>query len=254
MNDLQGTMEVLLAREEKHYRVTLNPYYFKPTLMENLRKPWIKYFFASSGMCQDDRTIGEYAAFYLDRATVVYSVNTVGEYHKLALSVSHLSLKLHGHYGLYSYEHTVKGEPATVKDMEENEGRILRAMTWNMHPPVPSFFVKEYLKGIEDCADIAVFIDVTKKLFEIVVCSVQTTKFKPSAIAVAGMTMAATLMESGRIPSHLSTIIEQLQLVSNKEALQVYSVILSGIQTENMKRFLVTCHEFHHKKKNAMNN
>lgn len=235
-------MDVLYAREEKHYRNTLNPYYFKSTVIENWRKPWLKYFFASSGMYQDDRSIGEYAAFYLDRVTSVNNINTPGEYEKLALSVSHLSLKLHGNYDTQSYESTVKNKSISTKDMQNNESKVLQAMAWNMHPPVPSFFVKEYLNNVEDSTDLRVFTDITKKLCETVILAVQTTKFKPSTIAITGMIMTEKLVD---LPPHIHTIIKRLE--ANTEIFEeVYNIMLSAIETENMKDFVSQCHDFHY--------
>jgi Cyclin, N-terminal domain/Cyclin, C-terminal domain len=160
------------------------------------------------------------AAYYLDLCVERGVVESRQEFQLAAMTALQLAIKL--------YDSTVVKLDSMIKlgrglfteqDVIDMETKMLNALKWQVHPPTPICFLRQFLRLLPpSVAPLARYMvaEVTRFIAEISVCLCKFVDCPSSAVAYAGMLIAMERIDEAVLPLWQRQQIFQTMLIAAK--------------------------------------
>ena len=168
------------------------------------RQRIVEWMFGVVDHCSLRRDSVAIAAYYLDCCVERGVVATRVEFQLAAMTALQLAIKM--------YDSTVVKLDSMIKlgrglfteyDVINMESKMLSALTWNVHPPTPICFLRQYLRMLPPTVTPLsryVIAEVTRFIAEISVCLYKFVDCPSSIIAYAGMIIAMDKIDPNTLP------------------------------------------------------
>jgi Cyclin, N-terminal domain/Cyclin, C-terminal domain len=168
------------------------------------RQRIVEWMYGVVDHCNLRRDSVAVAAYYLDLSLINGLVVSRREFQLAAMTALQLAIKL--------YDSTLVKLDSMVKlgrglfneqDVIDMEIKMLRALNWNVHPPTPVCFLRQFLRLLPPTVvplTRYLIAEVTRFISEISVCLYKFVKYPPSVIAYAGMLLAIDRIDGATLP------------------------------------------------------
>ena len=169
------------------------------------RQRIIEWMFGVVDTCGLRRDSVAIAAYYLDLCVERNVIHSRQDFQLAAMTALQLAIKL--------YDSTVMKLDSMVKlgrglfseqDVIEMESKMLSALQWQVHPPTPVCYLRQFLQVLPPTVSpLTKYIlgEVTRFIAEISVCIYKFVRYSPSVIAYAGMLIAMERIDEIELPS-----------------------------------------------------
>jgi Cyclin, N-terminal domain/Cyclin, C-terminal domain len=193
------------------------------------RQRIVEWMFGVVDHCSLRRDSVAIAAYYLDLCVERGVVASRVEFQLAAITALQLAIKL--------YDSTVVKLDSMIKlgrglfseeDVVDMESKILTTLKWNVHPPTPICFLRQYLRILPPSVSPLsryVIAEVTRFIAEISVCLYKFVDCPSSMIAYAGMLIAMEKIDSNVLPPWQRQQIYDTMSTAAKLDLQCPSVV-----------------------------
>lgn len=184
------------------------------------RQRIVEWMFGVVDHCSLRRDSVAIAAYYLDLCVERGVVASRVEFQLAAMTALQLAIKM--------YDSTVVKLDSMIKlgrglftehDVISMESKMLTALTWNVHPPTPICFLRQYLRMLPSCVTPLsryVIAEVTRFIAEISVCLYKFVDCPSSIIAYSGMIIAMEKIDSNALPEwQRQQIFETMSISAN---------------------------------------
>lgn len=203
------------------------------------RQRIIEWMYGVIDHCQLRRDSVAIAAHYLDMLMERGVILSRDEFQIAAMTSLQLAIKLHDST-MVKLESMVKlGRGLfSEEDVENMERRILSSLNWQVNPPTSVCFLRQLLLLVPDSVPALsryTIAEVTRFISEVSVCLYKFVKYRPSVVALAGMNIAMSRMDSQTLPFPLREQI--LEGLASALHLQVHDPELIDA-TEDLRRSL----------------
>ena len=203
--DMEDLLETMRRQERSTYRRNdyLSQGQFAHIVDGSWRQRIVEWMFGVVDTCGLRRDSVAIAAYYLDLCVERDVIDSRQEFQLAAMTALQLAIKL--------YDSTVMKLDSMVKlgrglftenDVINMETKILKALKWQVHPPTPVCYLRQYLRLLpSDVSPLARYIvgEVTRFIAEISVCIYKFVKYPPSVIAYAGMLIAMERIDESEL-------------------------------------------------------
>jgi hypothetical protein len=168
------------------------------------RQRIVEWMFGVVDHCSLRRDSVAIAAYYLDLSVERGVVASRVEFQLAAMTALQLAIKM--------YDSTVVKLDSMIKlgrglfteyDVINMESKMLTALTWNVHPPTPICFLRQFLRMLPpSISPLSRYIiaEVTRFIAEISVCLYKFVDCPSSIIAYAGMLIAMEKIDANTLP------------------------------------------------------
>ena len=206
MDEISDIIAVMQLQESTVYR--RNDYLTVGSCSKVVDATWrqriVEWMFGVVDHCSLRRDSVAIAAYYLDLCVERGVVASRVEFQLAAMTALQLAIKM--------YDSTVVKLDSMIKlgrglftehDVISMESKMLTALTWNVHPPTPICFLRQYLRMLPPCVTPLsryVIAEVTRFIAEISVCLYKFVDCPSSIIAYAGMMIAMEKIDSNTLP------------------------------------------------------
>jgi Cyclin, N-terminal domain/Cyclin, C-terminal domain len=168
------------------------------------RQRIIEWMYGVVDHCALRRDSVAVATFYLDLCVERGLIKSRQEFQLSAMTALQLAIKL--------YDSTMVKLDSMVKlgrglfteeDVIEMESKMLAVLKWQVHPPTPACFLRQFLRLLP--AQMAassryMIAEVTRFISEISVCLYKFIKYPPSTVAYAGILIAMDRLDNLTLP------------------------------------------------------
>lgn len=170
--------------------------------------PWrqriVEWMFGVVDHCSLRRDSVAVATYYLDLSVQKKLISSRQEFQLAAMTALQLAIKLYDST-MVKLDSMVKlGRGLFVeKDVVEMERRMLDALRWQVHPPTPICFLRQYLRLLPDhVSPMTKYLvaEVTRFISEISICLYKFVDCLPSVVAYAGMLIAMERIDNVALP------------------------------------------------------
>ena len=180
------------------------------------RQRIVEWMFGVVDHCSLRRDSVAIAAYYLDLCVERGVVESRQEFQLAAMTALQLAIKL--------YDSTVVKLDSMIKlgrglfteqDVINMETKMLNALKWQVHPPSPICFLRQFLRLLPPTvAPLARYVvaEVTRFISEISVCLYKFVDCPSSAVAYAGMLIAMERIDEATLPQWQRQLIYQNML------------------------------------------
>ena len=168
------------------------------------RQRIVEWMFGVVDHCSLRRDSVAIAAYYLDLCVERGVVESRQEFQLAAMTALQLAIKL--------YDSTVVKLDSMIKlgrglfteqDVINMETKMLNALKWQVHPPSPICFLRQFLRLLPPTvAPLARYVvaEVTRFISEISVCLYKFVDCPSSLVAYAGMLIAMEIIDEATLP------------------------------------------------------
>jgi hypothetical protein len=168
------------------------------------RQRIVEWMFGVVDHCSLRRDSVAIAAYYLDLTVERGIIDSRQEFQLAAMTALQLAIKL--------YDSTVVKLDSMIKlgrglfkeqDVIDMEAKMLSALKWQVHPPTPICFLRQFLRLLPpSVAPLTRYMiaEVTRFISEISVCLYKFVPYPSSAVAYAGMLMAMERIDEAILP------------------------------------------------------
>jgi Cyclin, N-terminal domain/Cyclin, C-terminal domain len=168
------------------------------------RQRIIEWMFGVVDHCFLRRDSVAVAAYYLDVCVSRGIVANRQDFQLVAMTALQLAIKL--------YDTTVVKIDSMIKlgrgmfveqDVIDMEMKMLAVLKWQVHPPTPICFLRQFLRLLPNTASPAtryMITEVTRFVTEITVCLYRFVVFPSSTVAYAGMLVAMARINTKQLP------------------------------------------------------
>lgn len=208
LEEIEDTLRVMRKQESTIYR----RFDYLATQMDisdkvvdgSWRQRIVEWMYGVVDHCNLRRDSVAVAAYYLDLSLINGLVVSRREFQLAAMTALQLAIKL--------YDSTLVKLDSMVKlgrglfneqDVIDMEVKMLEALNWNVHPPTPVCFLRQFLRLLPSSVvplTRYLIAEVTRFISEISVCLYKFVKYPPSVIAYAGMLLAIERIDSATLP------------------------------------------------------
>jgi hypothetical protein len=184
------------------------------------RQRIVEWMFGVVDHCSLRRDSVAIAAFYLDLCVERGVVESRQEFQLAAMTALQLAIKL--------YDSTVVKLDSMIKlgrglfteqDVIDMEAKMLNALKWQVHPPTPICFLRQFLRLLPaSVTPLARYMvaEVTRFISEISVCLYKFVDCSSSAVAYAGILIAMERLDEATLPQGQRELIFQTMAVAAK--------------------------------------
>ena len=208
IEEVEELLEVMRRQESGIYR--RNDYIAaSEALRENVvdatwRQRIVEWMYGVVDHCSLRRDSVAIATFYLDICVDRGLIDSRQDFQLAAMTALQLAIKL--------YDSTVVKLDSMVKlgrglfteeDVVAMESKMLSSLGWQVHPPTPVCFLRQYLRLLPvSVAPMTRYMiaEVTRFISEISVCLYKFIKYPPSVLAYAGMLLAMQRLDLATLP------------------------------------------------------
>ena len=196
MEEAADIIAVMQLQESTIYR--RNDYLSVPKYAKVVDGTWrqriVEWMFGVVDHCSLRRDSVAVAVYYLDLCVEKGVIESRQEFQLAAMTALQLAIKL--------YDSTVVKLDSMIKlgrglfteqDVIDMETKMLKALKWQVHPPTPICFLRQFLRLLPPVvAPLARYVvaEVTRFISEISVCLYKFVDCPSSAVAYAGMLIA----------------------------------------------------------------
>jgi len=204
--DAVEILEVMRRQETTTYRRT--DYLADPKNISILDGSWrqriVEWMYGVVDHCSLRRDSVAVATYYLDLSVDRGLVECRQEFQLAAMTALQLAIKLYDST-LVKLDSMVKlGRGLfTEEDVVAMEAKMLHALKWQVHPPTPVCFLRQFLRLLPtSVAPLTRYMiaEVTRFIAEISVCLYKFVKYPPSVVAYAGMIIAMERLDEATLP------------------------------------------------------
>jgi hypothetical protein len=201
--DVLGVMQV---QESTMYR--RNDYLRQPEFSRILDGAWrqriVEWMYSVTDHCSLRRDSVAVAAHYLDLCVERGVVESRQQFQLAAMTALQLAIKL--------YDSTVVKLDSMIKlgrglfkeqDVVDMEMKILNALKWQVHPPTPNCFIRQFLQLLPQSISPQVrfvLAEVTRFIAEISTCLYKFVSCRPSVIAYSAIVIAMERLDDCLLP------------------------------------------------------
>lgn len=204
------------------------------------RQRIVEWMFGVVDHCSLRRDSVAVAAYYLDLCMERGVVESRQEFQLAAMTALQLAIKLYDSTVVKLDSMIKLGRGLfTEKDVIAMEAKILNALKWQVHPPTPICFLRQFLRLLPPAvAPLARYVvaEATRFIAEISVCLYKFIDCPSSVVAYAGMLIAIEKIDEVTLPSSQRQQIFQIMSVAAKLDRQSPQVIEA---TERLQASLV---------------
>jgi len=208
LQDIQDTLRIMRTQESTIYKRF--DYLAKQTDISDRvvdgswRQRIVEWMYGVVDHCNLRRDSVAVAAYYLDLSLINGLVVSRREFQLAAMTALQLAIKL--------YDSTLVKLDSMVKlgrglfseqDVRDMEMKMLGALKWQVHPPTPVCFLRQFLRLLPNgVVPVTRYLiaEVTRFISEISVCLYKFVKYPPSVIAYAGMLLAIERIDGETLP------------------------------------------------------
>lgn len=168
------------------------------------RQRIVEWMYGVVDHCNLRRDSVAVAAYFLDLSLINGLVVSRREFQLAAMTALQLAIKLYDST-LVKLDSMVKLGRGLFneKDVINMEINMLKALKWQVHPPTPVCFLRQFLRLLPPTVvplTRYLIAEVTRFISEISVCLYKFVKFEPSTIAYAGMLLAIERIDDSTLP------------------------------------------------------
>ena len=168
------------------------------------RQRIIEWMYGVIDHCSLRRDSVAVATYYLDLCVAKGIIDSRQDFQLAAMTALQLAIKL--------YDSTMVKLDSLVKlgrgqfkeaDVVQMEQKMLKILKWQVHPPTPVCFLRQYLRMLpQSVSPITRYMlaEVTRFISEISVCLYRFVKYTPSSIAYAGLLIAMERIDETMLP------------------------------------------------------
>ena len=168
------------------------------------RQRIIEWMYGVIDHCSLRRDSVAVATYYLDLCVAKGMIASRQEFQLAAMTALQLAIKL--------YDSTMVKLDSLVKlgrgqfkeeDVVQMEQQMLKVLSWQVHPPTPVCFLRQYLRLLPVSVSPMtryLLAEVTRFISEISVCLYRFVKYSPSSIAYAGLLIAMERVDEALLP------------------------------------------------------
>lgn len=184
------------------------------------RQRIVEWMFGVVDHCSLRRDSVAIASYYLDLCVERNVISSRVEYQLAAMTALQLAIKL--------YDSTVVKLDSMIKlgrglfteqDVINMESRMLTALKWQVHPPTPICFLRQFLRLLpSNISPVSRYVvaEVTRFIAEISVCLYKFVDCPSSVIAYAGMLIAMEKIDANTLPQWQRQQIYECMLMAAK--------------------------------------
>lgn len=216
MEEVVDTVAVMMHQERTTYRrndyLAANASFMK-VVDGTWRQRIVEWMFGVIDHCSLRRDSVAVAAYYLDLCVERGVVESRQEFQLAAMTALQLAIKL--------YESTVVKLDSMIKlgrglfteeDVVNMEVKMLKALKWQVHPPTPICFLRQFLRLLPPTvAPLARYVvaEVTRFIAEISICLYKFVDCPSSVVAYAGILIAMEKIDDNTLPGWQRELIFQ---------------------------------------------
>jgi hypothetical protein len=222
------------------------------------RQKIIEWMYGVIDHCSLRRDSVAVATYYLDLCVEKGLITSRHEFQLAAMTALQLAIKM--------YDSTMVKLDSLVKlgrgqfkeeDVVEMEKKMLDALKWQVHPPTPVCFLRQFLRLLpSSVAPMSRYMlaEVTRFISEVSVCLYKFVKYPPSSVAYAGMLIAMDRIDEVMLPMwqrkeifHVLSHVAKLDL-SSPDILEIVEHLQHSLEKnvslqELMKTIDAQCHD-----------
>jgi hypothetical protein len=169
------------------------------------RQRIVEWMYGVVDHCSLRRDSVAIATYYLDLCVERGLIKSRQEFQLGAMTALQLAIKLYDSTMVKLDSMVRLGRGLfTEKDVIEMESKMLTTLKWQVHPPTPVCFLRQFLRLLPvQVAPLTRYMiaEVTRFISEISVCLYKFVKFSPSVVAYAGMLIAMDRIDEATLPS-----------------------------------------------------
>lgn len=237
---LEETIEVVVVMQRQERSTYLRTDYLTSNKANNTvldavwRRRIVEWMFGVVDHCSLRRDSVAIAAYYLDLTVERGVIESRQDYQLAAMTALQLAIKL--------YDSTVVKLDSMIKlgrglfseqDVVNMELKILHALKWQVHPPTPICFLRQFIRLLpSSVAPLTRYMiaEVTRFISEISVCFYKFVSYPSSAVAYAGMLMAMERINCQVFPQW-----------QRQQIYDVFSTALNLQHDSKMIKNIITC-------------
>lgn len=206
--DVQDVLEHMHVQESQTYRrvdyLSQNPSLALKVVDGSWRQRIIEWMYGVIDHCSLRRDSVAVATYYLDLCVAKGMIESRQNFQLAAMTALQLAIKL--------YDSTMVKLDSLVKlgrgqfkeaDVVMMEQKMLKALKWQVHPPTPVCFLRQYLRMLPQSVSPMtryMLAEVTRFISEISICLYRFVKYAPSSIAFAGLVIAMERVDETLLP------------------------------------------------------
>jgi Cyclin, N-terminal domain/Cyclin, C-terminal domain len=261
--DEVGDILALMRRQEvttyqRSDYLTLDPKLSLRVVDGSWRQKIIEWMYGVIDHCSLRRDSVAVATHYLDLCVEKRLITSRHEFQLAAMTALQLAIKM--------YDSTMVKLDSLVKlgrgqfkeeDVVEMEKKMLDALQWQVHPPTPVCFLRQFLRLLPSTvAPMSRYMlaEVTRFISEVSVCLYKFVKYPPSSVAYAGMLIAIDRIDEVMLPMwqrkeilHVLSHVAKLDL-SSPDILEIVEHLQHSLEKnvslqELMKTIDAQCHD-----------
>ena len=169
------------------------------------RQRIVEWMFGVVDTCALRRDAVAVATYYLDLCVERNVLTSKQDFQCAAMAALQLAIKLYDSTILKLDSMVQLGRGLfTARDIIDMESKMLSALRWQVHPPTPVCFLRQYLRLLPPTtSSVARYVigEVTRFVSEISVCIYKFSQYPPSAMAYASMLIAMDRIDPLSFPS-----------------------------------------------------
>eukprot|EP00527_Entomoneis_sp_CCMP2396_P008876 CAMPEP_0198146178 /NCGR_PEP_ID=MMETSP1443-20131203/27928_1 /TAXON_ID=186043 /ORGANISM="Entomoneis sp., Strain CCMP2396" /LENGTH=299 /DNA_ID=CAMNT_0043810041 /DNA_START=38 /DNA_END=937 /DNA_ORIENTATION=+ len=208
MEDVQDVLQRMHIQESTTYRrcdyLAQDPTLAMRVVDGSWRQRIIEWMYGVIDHCSLRRDSVAVATYYLDLCVAKEMIGSRQEFQLAAMTALQLAIKL--------YDSTMVKLDSLVKlgrgqfkeaDVVQMEQKMLKVLNWQVHPPTPVCFLRQYLRMLPQSVSPMtryMLAEVTRFISEISVCLYRFVKYTPSSIAYAGLLIAMERIDDTLLP------------------------------------------------------
>lgn len=209
LEEVHDVLQLMRRQESTTYRrfdyLSRDPTLALRVVDGSWRQRIIEWMYGVIDHCSLRRDSVAVATYYLDLCVAKGIIDSRQNFQLAAMTALQLAIKL--------YDSTMVKLDSLVKlgrgqfkesDVVHMEEKILKALKWQVHPPTPVCFLRQYLRLLPQSVSPMtryMLAEVTRFISEISVCLYRFVRFAPSSIAYAGMLIAMERIDDTLLPS-----------------------------------------------------
>ena len=208
LEEIQDVLRRMHKQENTTYRrfdyLSRDPTLALRVVDGSWRQRIIEWMYGVIDHCSLRRDSVAVATYYLDLCVARGIIDSRQDFQLAAMTALQLAIKL--------YDSTMVKLDSLVKlgrgqfketDVVQMEQKMLATLKWQVHPPTPVCFLRQYLRMLpHSVSPITRYMlaEVTRFISEISVCLYRFVKYTPSSIAYAGLLIAMERVDDTMLP------------------------------------------------------
>jgi hypothetical protein len=204
--DVIDLLTIMRRQEATTYRRT--DYLAKSEFLRVVDAPWrqriVEWMYGVVDHCSLRRDSVAIATYYLDLSVERGIVESREGFQLAAMCALQLAIKLYDSTSVKLDSMTKLGRGLfTEQDVIAMESKMLTALKWQVHPPSPVCFLRQFLRLLPPTVTpVARYMiaEVTRFISEISVCLYKFVTYPSSAVAYAGMQIAMDRIDESMLP------------------------------------------------------